>query len=80
MLEALASVFARLSAAGLLRIDQPRLAAAQFAYLVAGESLDRAVLVGTAPSRETLRTRARAGVETFLARYGAARGRRSARA
>jgi TetR/AcrR family transcriptional repressor of mexJK operon len=80
VLEALASVFARLSAAGLLRIDQPRLAAAQFAYLVAGESLDRAVLVGTAPSRETLRTRARAGVETFLARDGAARGRRSARA
>ncbi len=77
VLEALASAFARLGADGLLRVDQPRLAAAHFAYLVAGESLDRAVLVGTPPSKATLRVRARAGVETFLARYAAPRRRKT---
>jgi TetR/AcrR family transcriptional repressor of mexJK operon len=77
VLEALASAFARLGAAGLLRVDHPRIAAAHFAYLVAGESLDRAVLVGTPPSKDTLRLRAREGADTFLARYAVSRRRKA---
>jgi len=69
VLEALASGFAHLGKLGLLRVRDPRHAAAQFAYLVAGEALDRSVLVGTVPSREHVIECAREGVETFLARY-----------
>jgi hypothetical protein len=54
-------------------VKDARYAAAQFAYLVAGEPLDRAVLVGTLPPKEQVMACAREGVETFLARYGAAR-------
>ena len=75
VLEALASGFERLGQVGLLRVAHARRAAAQFAYLVAGEPLDRAVLVGTIPPRERVIACAREGVQTFLARYGAARGR-----
>src|SRR5690606_3807744 len=71
VLAALATEFERLGRAGLLRVADPRRAAEQFAYLVAGEPLDRAVLVGTPPPREHLIACAREGVETFLARYGA---------
>jgi TetR/AcrR family transcriptional repressor of mexJK operon len=74
VLEALASGFAHLGQVGLLRVADARHAAAQFAYLVAGEPLDRAMLVGTIPLREHVIACAREGVETFLARYGAARG------
>jgi len=74
VLEALASGFEHLGQAGLLRVTDARRAAAQFAYLVAGEPLDRAVLVGTTPPREQVIACAREGVETFLARYRAARG------
>jgi TetR/AcrR family transcriptional repressor of mexJK operon len=73
VLAALAAGFARLDRAGLLRIRQPRRAAAQFAYLVVGAPLDRAMLVGTLPPRQEVVAGAKAGVETFLARYGAAR-------
>jgi TetR/AcrR family transcriptional repressor of mexJK operon len=73
VLAALAEGFERLGRAGLLRRSDPRLAAAQFAYLVAGEPLDRAVLVGTVPSKQHVSSCAREGVETFLARYGTAR-------
>jgi len=75
VLEALASGFKRLQRAGVLRAADSRLAAAQFAYLVAGEPLDRAVLVGTIPARRHLIAGAREGVRTFLARYGAGEGR-----
>ena len=71
VLTALAAVFAQLGEAGRLRLADPRRAAEQFAYLVAGEPLDRAVLVGTTPAREHVLACAREGVETFLARYGA---------
>jgi hypothetical protein len=54
----------------LLRIGNPRRTAAQFAYLVAGEPLDRAMLVGTIPSKAAIIAGARDGVETFVARYG----------
>lgn len=67
---ALASGFAHLASRGLLRMTDPRRAAEQFAYLVAGEPLDRAMLVGTTPTPEHVTACAREGVETFLARYG----------
>jgi TetR/AcrR family transcriptional repressor of mexJK operon len=73
VLEALASGFRRWGQRGLLRVEDKadaRLAAAQFAYLVVGEPLDRAMLVGTVPSREHVIDCAREGVQTFLARYG----------
>lgn len=69
VLAALASEFERLGEEGVLRIDDARTAAAQFAYLVAGAPLDRAILIGMLPSEERLRKGAREGVRTFLARY-----------
>jgi TetR/AcrR family transcriptional repressor of mexJK operon len=73
---ALASGFERLGHAG-LRVSDGRRAAAQFAYLVVGELLDRAMLTGTIPPEEYVIACARDGVETFLARYATARrGRR----
>jgi TetR/AcrR family transcriptional repressor of mexJK operon len=79
VLEALASGFEHLGQIGLLRVADPRIAAAQFAYLVVGELLDHAVLVGTIPSREHVIGNAREGVQTFLARYGGTRGHRRKR-
>ncbi len=76
VLEALASGFDHLGRVGLLRVADARIAAAQFAYLVVGELLDRAMLVGTTPPREHVIDCAREGVQTFLARYRAARGGR----
>ena len=72
VLAALASGFERLGQAGLLRVPDSRHAAAQFAYLVAGEPLDRAVLAGTIPPTEHVLACAREGIRTFLARYDAA--------
>lgn len=72
VLETLASGFEHLGQIGLLRVADARQAAAQFAYLVAGEPLDRAMLAGTIPTREHVIAYAREGVETFLARYAAA--------
>jgi len=69
VLDALASGFAQLDRRRLLRIDNPRRAAAHFAYLVAGEPLDRAMLVGTVPPKAAIIAGARDGVETFVARY-----------
>ncbi len=74
VLEALASGFEHLGQIGLLRVADARQAAAQFAYLVAGAPLDRAMLVGTILPREDVIASAREGVQTFLARYGTARG------
>jgi TetR/AcrR family transcriptional repressor of mexJK operon len=73
VLDALAAGFGHLGRAGVLRVADARPAAAQFAYLVAGEALDRAVLVGTIPPRAHVIAGAREGVRTFLARYAAAR-------
>jgi TetR/AcrR family transcriptional regulator, mexJK operon transcriptional repressor len=72
VLETLAGRFAKLAEGGLLAIDDPPRAAAQFAYLVAGEPLDRAVLTGTVPPEREIVTVAREGVRTFLARYAPA--------
>ena len=70
MIDALSDGFKYLGKAGLLRVSNPRRAAAQFAYLVAGELLDRAMLTGTVPSQAQVVAAARDGVETFFARYG----------
>lgn len=72
VLDALASGFESLSRRGLLRVEDKHCAAAQFAYLVVGEPLDRAMLVGTLMPREQVIARAKEGVRTFLARYDAA--------
>jgi len=76
VIEALASGFAHLGRRGLLRVADARRAAAQFAYLVAGEPLDRAMVVGTIPPNEQVVECAREGVQTFLTRYGVGRGLR----
>lgn len=69
VLDVLTAGFRRLHDAGRLGLDDARIAAEQFAYLVVGASLDSAVLVGTIPSQEAVHRRAEAGVQTFLARY-----------
>jgi len=69
VIDALADGFAILARRRLLRVADPHRAAAQFAYLVAGEPLDRATLVGALPSKAHVIACARDGVDTFLARY-----------
>ena len=69
VIDALAEGFASLARRRLLRLSDPHRAAAQFAYLVAGEPLDRAVLVGSLPSKPQVIACANDGVETFLARF-----------
>jgi TetR/AcrR family transcriptional regulator, mexJK operon transcriptional repressor len=69
VIEALAAGFEHLGGSGLLRLADARSAAAQFAYLVAGEALDRGVLTGMTPRKQQVIAAARDGVETFLARY-----------
>ena len=69
VIDALAAGFASLGRRRLLRVANPHRAAAQFAYLVAGEPLDRAVLVGSLPTKAQVIACAHDGVETFLARY-----------
>lgn len=71
VIKSLAVGLGRLRAAG-LRLPNRRRAAAQFAYLVAGEPLDRAMLTGRIPGAAEIVACAREGVETFLARYAAA--------
>jgi TetR/AcrR family transcriptional regulator, mexJK operon transcriptional repressor len=79
VIDALAAGFKHLGRIGLLNVPDPQRAAAQFAYLVAGEPLDRAMLVGTVPPKEQVIAGAKDGVETFLSRYGVSRSRRGRR-
>ena len=69
---ALATAFARLTERGGLAIDDPQMAATQFAFLVIGEPLDTAMFrgVGRGRSRRDLNALADAGVEVFFAAYG----------
>lgn len=69
VIRSLASEFARLRSIGLLAADDERLAASQFAYLVVGESLDRAMLTGTLPVETEVIRYAREGAVTFMARF-----------
>lgn len=69
VLDALAARFAALGRRGLLTLKDPKRAAAQFAYLVVGETLDRAMLTGLTPPAKVVSECAAEGVTTFLARY-----------
>lgn len=73
VIEALAREFEHLAKLGVLRVANARTAASQFAYLIVGEPLDRAMLVGAPPSKAHIAAAAREGVETFVARYAAPR-------
>ncbi|MEZ6154124.1 MAG: TetR/AcrR family transcriptional regulator [Pirellulaceae bacterium] len=69
VLVALATGFEQLSDIGLLEATDALRAAEQFAYLVVGAPLDRAILIGKIPSKKHIVACARHGVETFLVRY-----------
>lgn len=76
VIDALASGFAHLTRRGLLQVKDSRRAGAQFAYLVAGEPLDRAMLTGMIPPKAQLIACSAEGVRTFLDRYAASNKRR----
>jgi AcrR family transcriptional regulator len=69
---ALAVMFEHLANRGLLAIDDPAVAASQFNWLIMGEPLNRAMLLGdkAIPNPVELRRYAAAGVRMFLASYG----------
>jgi TetR/AcrR family transcriptional regulator, mexJK operon transcriptional repressor len=69
---AMAVLFERLADRGLLAIDDPAVAASQFNWLIMGEPLNRAMLLGddAIPKPVELRRHVAAGVRTFLAAYG----------
>ena len=70
-IDALSTAFARLAGRGELVIEDPRVAATQFAFLVIGEPLDTAMFRGVGRrTRRQLHLLADAGVEVFLAAYG----------
>ena len=68
----LASAFARWTARGLLKIEDPRAAASHFNWLVMGEPVNQAMLLGddAIPSPAVLRRHAADGARVFLAAYG----------
>jgi TetR/AcrR family transcriptional regulator, mexJK operon transcriptional repressor len=69
VLAVLAESFEHLIRGGVLQTARSldaRRAAAQFAYLVVGETLDRAMLTGRVPSEDEVHACAHDGVETFL--------------
>jgi TetR/AcrR family transcriptional regulator, mexJK operon transcriptional repressor len=70
-IDVLTTAFARLAERGELVIEDPRVAATQFAFLVVGEPLDTAMFRGVGRRRtRQLHLLADAGVEVFLAAYG----------
>ena len=71
-LAALAATFERLARRGLLAIDDPRIAASQFNWLIMSAPLNQAMLLGDGaiPKRAELRRHAADGVRLFLAAYG----------
>jgi AcrR family transcriptional regulator len=75
VLVALAAGFEKLTKAGLLAATDTGRAAEQFAYLVVGAPLDRAILLGKIPGKEQITQCAREGVDTFLARYRTTRNK-----
>lgn len=69
-LRGLAEAFRQLANRGLLRIDDPLLAASHFAFLVVGRALDKSLFYRDAPfSRRELNAQANSGVEAFLRAY-----------
>jgi TetR/AcrR family transcriptional repressor of mexJK operon len=75
VLAMLAACFAHLAGRGLLRVDDPDLAANHFAWLVLATPLDRAMFLGddAAVAAGELERLADAGVRVFLAAYRAPR-------
>lgn len=69
---ALSAAFTRLAARGLLRTDDPALAAAHFNWLIMSIPLNRAMLLGDdhPATADELERYADAGVRVFLAAYG----------
>jgi len=69
---ALATAFEHLAARGLLQLDDPRLAAAHFNWLVMSIPLNQAMLLGQdkPATRAELNRHADAGARAFLAAYG----------
>jgi len=69
---ALAAVFARLDARGLLDVDDPDAAASQFNWIIMGEPINQAMLLGDAaiPGIAARRRHAAGAVSVFLAAYG----------
>ena len=72
VMDALADGFAVLARRRVLSVRDPRIVAAQFAYLIVGEPLDRALMTGVVASEAEITAGAREGAATFLARYGRA--------
>ncbi len=72
---ALAATFERLAARGLLDVEDPGLAAAQFNWLVMSAPLNQAMLLGRddALTKNELDRHVDDGVRTFLAAYGTRR-------
>lgn len=68
---ALAGVFSRLTDAGLLQVDDPDIAAAQFNWLVMAGPMNEAMLLGDAavPTPAELRRHAAESVRVFLAAH-----------
>lgn len=69
VLQAIAEGFSGLARRRVLHACDFRDAAAQFAYLVAGEHLDRALMTGEIPAEAAIEATARSGAHTFCARY-----------
>ena len=69
----LARMFERLAERSLLRVDDPTAAATEFNWLVMGEPVNRAMLLGDAaiPTATERAAQVRAAVRVFLAAYGA---------
>jgi TetR/AcrR family transcriptional regulator, mexJK operon transcriptional repressor len=67
----LAAAFERLTAAGLLEVEDPELAATHFNWLVMAAPVNRTMLLGddAIPSTEELDRYAEGGVKAFLAAY-----------
>lgn len=68
---ALAREISRLAHKGVLEVDDPRAAAIDFYWLVIGEPVNRALLLGddAVPSARALRAHAERAAEVFLAAY-----------
>jgi AcrR family transcriptional regulator len=69
----MAAAFARLADRGLLEIDDPAAAASHFNWLVMGEAVNQAMLLGdeALPGPAAIRRYADGAVRVFLAAYGA---------
>ncbi|HEY7013464.1 MAG TPA: TetR/AcrR family transcriptional regulator [Streptosporangiaceae bacterium] len=72
VMDALAAQLDELAGRGLLRVDDPHVAASQLAFLILGLPLDRAMFLGTGHelSAAELDRRADDAVDVFLAAYG----------